>query len=52
MSDALALGERLLGLLEESARTSTYKPALLLALLDGAAQHADSPEVPVRSRSG
>ena len=48
MSDPLTLGERLLGLLEESARSSTYKPALLLALLDGAAQYADSPEVPVR----
>ena len=45
----LTFGERLLGLLEESARSSTYKPALLLALLDAAAQHADTPQVPVRS---
>jgi hypothetical protein len=52
MSDPLALGERLLGLLEESARTSTYKSALLLALLDGAAEHADEPEVAVRSLAG
>ena len=45
----LTFGERLLGLLEDSARSSTYKPALLLALLDAAAQHADTPQVPVRS---
>lgn len=31
MTDALPLGEKLLGLLEESPRRTTYKRALLLA---------------------
>jgi hypothetical protein len=34
MSDPLALDEQLLSLLDESARSSTYKPALLPALFD------------------
>jgi antitoxin (DNA-binding transcriptional repressor) of toxin-antitoxin stability system len=34
VTNAIALGEKLLSLLEESARTTTYKPALLLALID------------------
>jgi hypothetical protein len=44
---ALALGEKLLSLLEESARTTTYKPALLLALIDRAQEHIDADQVPV-----
>ena len=49
MTDALPLGERLLALLDESARTSTYKPALLLALIDRAPRHVADARVPVRS---
>jgi hypothetical protein len=48
VTDALALGEKLLSLLDESARTTTYKPALLLALIDRAQEHVDQPRVPVR----
>jgi hypothetical protein len=47
LSDPLALGERVLALLEQSARTSTYKPALLLALIDRAPEHVDEGAVPV-----
>ena len=48
MTDALALGEKLLSLLDESARTTTYKPALLLALIDRVQEHVDQPGVPMR----
>ena len=48
MTDALALGEKLLLLLDESARTTTYKPALLLALIDRVQEHVDQRSVPVR----
>jgi len=41
VTDALALGEKLLSLLEESARSSTYKPALLLALIDRVQEHVE-----------
>lgn len=47
MTDALALGEKLLALLEESARTTTYKPALLLALIDRAQEYTDRDSIPV-----
>jgi hypothetical protein len=47
MTDAMALGEKLLALLDESARTSTYKSALLLALVDRAQEHVDDGRVPV-----
>lgn len=47
--DALALGEKLLALLEGSARTTTYKPALLLALIDRAQEYVDQDRVPVRA---
>lgn len=47
--EPLALGERLLALLDESARSSTYKPALLLAVLDRAVEHVERPSIPVRS---
>lgn len=49
VSDTLILGERLLALLDESARSSTYKPALLLAILDRAVEHVDDAAVSVRS---
>ena len=49
MTDALALGEKLLSLLEESARTTTYKPALLLALIDRAQEYSDQETIPVRA---
>jgi len=48
VTDALALGEKLLSLLDESARTTTYKPALLLALIDRAQEYVDQPSLPVR----
>jgi hypothetical protein len=35
-------------LLEESARTTTYKPALLLALIDRAQEYIDDEPIPVR----
>lgn len=46
---AVALGEKILSLLEESARSSTYKSALLLALIDRAPEHLDDGAVPVSS---
>ncbi len=49
MTDAVALGEKLLALLEESARTTTYKPALLLALIDRVQEYVDQDCVPVRA---
>jgi hypothetical protein len=49
MNDALALGEKLLSLLDQSARSSTYKPALLLALIDRAQEYIDQEQVPVRA---
>ena len=48
MTEAIALGEKLLALLDESARTTTYKPALLLALIDRVQEHMDTGVVPVR----
>jgi 5-methylcytosine-specific restriction endonuclease McrA len=47
MTEPLALGEKLLSLLEESARTTTYKPALLLALIDRAQEYSDQETIPV-----
>jgi 5-methylcytosine-specific restriction endonuclease McrA len=49
MTDALSLGEKLLSLLEESARTSTYKSALLLALTDRVQEYVDQEQVPVQA---
>ena len=49
MTDALALGEKLLALLEEPARTTTYKPALLLALIDRAQEYSGQERIPVRA---
>lgn len=51
MTDVLALGEKVLALLEESARTTTYKPALLLALIDRAQEYAGQESIPVRARA-
>lgn len=49
MTDAPALAERLLSLLDESARVSTYKSALLLALVDRSQEHLVDGVVPVRA---
>ncbi len=49
MSETLILGEKLLALLDQSARSSTYKPALLVAILDRAPEHLDGSRIPVRS---
>lgn len=49
MTDALALGEKLLSLLDESARSSTYKPALLLALIDRVQEYVGQAQIPVRA---
>lgn len=48
MIEAPALAEKIFNMLDESARTSTYKSALLLALMDRAQEHLDDGEVPVR----
>lgn len=48
MTDALALGEKVLSLLEDAALTTTYKPAVLLALLDGVQEFADDDSIPVQ----
>ena len=45
MTDTVALGEKLLSLLEESALSTTYKPALLLALIDRVQEFADQDSV-------
>jgi hypothetical protein len=47
MTNALALGEKLLSLLDESAQTTTYRPALLLALVDRVQEYAGSDTIPV-----
>lgn len=44
--DAMLLGEKLLSLLDDAPLSSTYKPALLLALLDRCQQGAGSGEDP------
>jgi hypothetical protein len=49
VTDAIALGEKLLSLLEESARTTTYKPALLLALIDRVPEYGAEESIPVRA---
>ena len=49
MTDALALGGKLLALLDESARTTTYKPALLLALIDRVQEYVEHDSIPVRA---
>jgi len=49
VTDALALGEKLLALLDESARTTTYKPALLLALIDRAQEYPVQESIPMRA---
>jgi len=49
VTDPLALGEKLLALLDESARTTTYKSALLMALIDRAQEYAGRESIPVRT---
>ncbi len=46
--DSTALAERLLSLLVESARVSTYKSALLLAIVDRVQEHIGDGRLPVR----
>jgi hypothetical protein len=48
LSDPVVLGEKLLSLLDESSTSSTYKPALLLAIIDRAPEFPDG-EIPVNS---
>jgi hypothetical protein len=47
VTDALALAEKLLSLLDQSARSSTYEPALLLALIDRVQEYAAEDRIPV-----
>jgi len=48
LSEPIVLGEKLLSLLDESSTSSTYKPALLLAIIDRAPEYPDG-EIPVGS---
>lgn len=48
MSEPIVLGEKLLALLEESSTVTTYKPALLMAIIDRAPEHPDG-VIPVAS---
>ena len=41
LSEPIVLGEKLLSLLDESSTSSTYKPALLLAIIDRAPEYPD-----------
>jgi hypothetical protein len=52
VTDPPALGEKLLSLLEESQQSSTYKPALLLAVIDRVQDHLDEDLIPVRELAG
>ena len=45
-ADPMLVGEKLLGLLDDAALVSTYKPALLLALLDRVQERAGTPGSP------
>lgn len=47
MTDSIILGEKLLSLLAETARTSTYKSALLLALIDCAQENSEGDSISV-----
>lgn len=49
MTTPIALGEKLLTLLDETATTSTYKPALLLAIIDRAPEGFEDDAIGVRS---
>jgi hypothetical protein len=48
LSEPIVLGEKLLSLLDESSTSSTYKPALLLAIIDRAPEFPDG-NIPVSS---
>ena len=48
MSEPIVLGEKLLSLLDASSTSSTYKPALLLAIIDRAPEYLDG-VIPVGS---
>jgi 5-methylcytosine-specific restriction endonuclease McrA len=47
MSEPLVLGEKILSLLDEASTSSTYKPALLLALIDRASEFEEGEPIPV-----
>ena len=49
MSESLVLGEKLFSLLEQSSRSSTYKPALLVAIIDRAPEYLGETAIPVKS---
>lgn len=49
MTDALLLGQTLLSLLEDSRTQSTYKPALMLAILDEVQARPDADAIAVRA---
>ncbi|MDX8152091.1 HNH endonuclease signature motif containing protein [Patulibacter brassicae] len=46
--EPLAIGEQVLALLDDAATSSTYKPALLVAMLDRAPEHLEDGRMPVR----
>ena len=48
MTEPLVLGEKILSLLDEASTSSTYKPALLLALIDRASEFEEGEPIPVR----
>jgi hypothetical protein len=47
MNDPMVLGGKLLSLLEETNVTATYKPALLMSIIDYATEMGDIDEIPV-----
>jgi hypothetical protein len=49
MTEPLVLGEKILSLLDEASTSSTYKPALLLALIDRASEFEEGEVIPVRA---
>ena len=49
MSDPLVIAEKVLALLNESSLTTTYKPALLLALIDRAQEFGGEESIKVRA---
>lgn len=49
MSESLVLGEKLFSLLDQSSRSSTYKPALLMAIIDRAPEFLGVGKIPVKA---
>lgn len=48
MSEPMVLGGKLLSLLEEANITATYKPALLMSIIDCATETGETESIPVR----